>query len=450
MSCAQTGTGAGCEAPVMMTIKKMAGLGLGGLSGKTRDFRDDDSGAILIFGLIAFVIMLMVGGIAVDMMRYESERVRMQGTADRAVLAAAMLRSSSTNVAPEDLVQSYFDAEGQGEFVRGRIAVDESPAGDSRTVTIAPSAQMPTTFMRLSGVDNLEMHLLSQATEGLGQLRFELVLVLDISGSMNIRTASGRTRIEELRDAAVAFVEMMYEDIPPENLTISIVPYATWVVPTPGMLDYFSQVSPQDPNGACADFVHFDTVLNSLSTPLIRRNCPTHAWRNMRPMLRSLDDTRDAIWALQAGGTTSIDLGVRYGATLFDPDMRPFINQLIANGEVSQDRFGQPYDWDEPGVYRAMILMTDGENCCFGDPNTRRAPTRAVQDERTVAACQALRMRNVSVYGVAFEAPPRGVEMMEQCASSPSHYMNGSGGQLTAAFQSIATHIQVQALRLTR
>ncbi len=416
-------------------------------------FRRDEDGAIIVFSLFVFFIMIVVGGIAVDMMRYESERVRLQGTADRAALAATMLRGNPNNPdAPsvEEIVRSYFEAEGLGDYISGEnsIVVSES-VETGRTVTIRPTASMRTSFMRLSGVNELQMNLLSEATEGLGEIRFELVMVVDVSGSMGAMTASGQTRIQELRNAANVFVETMFEEIPAEFVAITIVPYDSWVVPPAGFTNHFTNVTNPDSNAPCIDFSVWDTVANSINTPVTRHNCNTAGWRTVRPMINTLEAAQDVINDLRAANTTSIDLGVRFGGLFFDPTMRPAIDQMIDNGQISQDFRGLPYDWNEPLVYRAMILMTDGDNCCFGQA-TSRSPNRDQQDQQTVQACQALRARGVQVYGVAFEAPPVGTALMEGCASSPGHFFNSSGAELSAAFRSIATHIQTSALRLTR
>jgi Flp pilus assembly protein TadG len=61
------------------------------LSLQPRRFRNDEDGAMIVFGLIFFVLMLMIGGLAVDFMRFEYTRTRLQNTLDRATLAAASL-----------------------------------------------------------------------------------------------------------------------------------------------------------------------------------------------------------------------------------------------------------------------------------------------------------------------------------------------------------------------
>lgn len=419
-------------------------------------FRRDEDGAILIFGLFAFVIMLMVGGVAVDMMRYEAHRVHMQGTSDRAVLAAAMLRDNPANPDPRDVVQSYFDAEGLGDHVRGRIEVQESQS-QGRTVTVSPQGRLNTFFMRWSGVDTLNMTAPAAASEGLAAVDIEIVMVLDVSGSMN-----DFNRMENLRLAAIDFVEDMLHDTHNGNVAITFVPYSTEVIMPAGTLGYFNNLanphSGSMHNAFCIDFSTWDSVTDSINAPMFRRNCDLGSNTSylitdmpIRPYVNDANTAVNYINSLGPNWGTSIDLGLRAGAMFFDPTLRPIIDHLIDNGDVDPVFANRPHDWDRPATARAMILMTDGENCCFhpGHSATRK-PDLETQDADTISVCNALKAQNVQIYGVAFEAPPAGVALMEACASSPNHFFNSSGEELIAAFQSIATHVQTFSLRLTQ
>ncbi len=416
-------------------------------SASLNTYRQREDGGILIFSLIIFVMIILVGGVAVDMMRYESERARVQGTADRAVLAAAAMRESATNLTPEDIVQAYFDAEGLGDLIRDRIEVTE--VGGARFVRALPQAKVPTLFMRLAGVDHLDMNLVAAATESLAELKFEIVMVLDTSISMNLESSSGRTRIEELKDAANAFVDLVFEGIPSGSLALTIVPYNRWVLPPAGFANHFTNLSNSDATGACIDFDIWDDVTNSVDTPVVRKNCPTDAYLTVRPMISDVDTARGIIASLLPHGNTSIDLGVRFGGLFFDPSMRPAIDQMIDNAVISEDFRGLPKDWHEPLYERVLILMTDGYNCC-SQFVARDVPEREAWDARTVDTCQSLISNGVTIYSVAFEVAAEDIAMMEQCASSAGHFFNGSGAQLLDAFTTIATHIQTSALRLTQ
>ncbi len=427
-------------------------------------FARAQDGAVLVLGLILFVAMLMVSGIAVDVMRYESERVRFQGTADRAVLAATSLKNQNVTHTPAELAQEYFDAEGLGDYVQGNITVSETQDG-GRRVDVAPQASLESLFMRWSGIDALEMSVPAAAVEGRGQdTKLEIVMVLDRSGSMGTTTSTGRTRLEELKIAAKQFVTSMTDEFDPEDIAISLVTYNNWVLPAPGMLNQMPNVTG---NGPCMEFDDWhemrlsitgqgtglitnviDTVGNLLDRALsvsgTRQSCSTDPMGEMQPLQNDPATLEDAIDALQAGGTTSVDLGARFGATLLDPSMRPVIDTMIDNGVVPDEMSGRPFDWNDDRVERALILMSDGENCCGARFN------RTLQDRNTRAVCEGLRANDVMVYTVAFDAPQGAIDLMEDCASSANHFFNSDGDGLVAAFEGIATDVQAQALRLVR
>lgn len=399
-----------------------------------------EDGSMTVFAVFVFVAMLMVAGIAVDTMRIEHERVRMQGATDRAVLAATMLRENVSGATPEQIAEAYMAAEGLTPQLDGRVDVETFEGG--RRVTLSPGAEMSTGFMRLVGVDRVPILTRAQAVEAIGSVRFEVVLVLDVTGSMGATTSNGRTRIENLRTAAADLVTQLLQDREPGEVALTIVPYAEHVLPPPGFLGHFPNLA--SGSGACPDFTNWTSVINSRMATMIRRSCATQSWRTVRPFLHDVDTAVAAVNALQANGTTSIDLGVRFGALFFDPTINPAVAQMVSNGHVDPAYANYPLDWSEPGVVRAMILMTDGENCCGA-----RFPV-TVQDQQTRATCQALREQRVTIYTVAFEAPANGVNLMQACATSPNHFFNTSASGIGDAFAAVATHIQTQSLRLTQ
>jgi Flp pilus assembly protein TadG len=422
-----------------------------------RRFARAQDGAVLVFGLIVFVLMLMVSGIAVDVMRYESERVRLQGTSDRAVLAATSLLNRNTSLTPEELAQAYFDAEGFGDFARGNIVVTENQE-TGRTVSITPSARMETMFMRLANVNQLDMATPAAANQAPPR-KVEIVMVLDRSGSMNRRTNTGRSRMEETKIAAKAFVQLILDEVPQDDVSISLVTYDLWVVPPPGFLNMMPNVTG---NGACMDFTDWanieagigpqgsaegtaGVVQNSIMSQGSRRNCSTSLSREMRLMMNTFADFEAAIDPISANSATSIDLAARFGAMLLDPSIRDYVTERIDSGALPEAMRGRPFDWDDDGVLRVMLLMTDGES----NP-VARGYSRDKGDDHTLAICEGLRANNVLVYSVSFEAPQRGRDLLSDCASAPNFYFNSDGVGLVRAFERIAQDIAGAKLRLTQ
>ena len=86
---------------VKSSDRTTAKRGLRAVTARIVRYVKDESGAMLVASLFFLLMILMVGGISVDLMRYEMERTRLQNTIDRAVLAAADLDQIAT---PEAVV----------------------------------------------------------------------------------------------------------------------------------------------------------------------------------------------------------------------------------------------------------------------------------------------------------------------------------------------------------
>lgn len=69
-------------------------------------------------------------------------------------------------------------------------------------------------------------------------------------------------------------------------------------------------------------------------------------------------------------------------------------------------------------------------------------------DNRLSAICQGARDAGIIVFTIGFEAPQRGLDAMLDCASSPAHYFDVEGVEISQAFDSIARTIT--QLRLTQ
>src|SRR5215204_2390536 len=69
-------------------IGRKAGRRGGDLLAIMRRFGRNEDGTLVIFALMMSLLMIMMGGIAVDVMRYETRRTSLQNTLDRSTLAA--------------------------------------------------------------------------------------------------------------------------------------------------------------------------------------------------------------------------------------------------------------------------------------------------------------------------------------------------------------------------
>lgn len=211
-----------------------------------RQFKKDEDGGLIVLTLLLLISMLVVGGMAVDFMRFEAERTKLQSVSDRAVLAAANLNQERDAGA---VLTDFFTAEGYADAIVGEPFVEKTANGSE--IRLSSAINMDTFYLRLIGMDTLTAPATASAVEGTGNV--EVSLVLDISGSMgssmtgniyrrnadgdpirdadgNIETFEGtRTRMFFLQQAANQFVEDLllpeYED----RISINLIAYSQHV-----------------------------------------------------------------------------------------------------------------------------------------------------------------------------------------------------------------------------
>ena len=517
-----------------------------------RAFRRAEDGTMLVFGLMLFVVMLMAGGLAVDVMRHEAERTRVQNTADRAALAAAALRQE---LEPEDVVRDYFEREGLTGNLDG-ITVD---AGlNFRNVGVTTRVSVGTYFMKLVGVDRLQSQSRSAAEERITNV--EIVLVLDVTGSMG-----SNRRLENLKDAADEFVREILEDDQDDRISVGIVPYNAQVNLGRTLFDQYnvthrhgaansycvdnpasvfdavtlSQIQPM-PQAGPVDFGSASSSSNSYQNPQgpVANNivCQPFARNFIVPPTNDVTLLRNTIARFVANGQTSIDKGMRWGVTLLDPAARPIFEVLADAGEMPQTFANRPLAFNDPEVLKVIVLMTDGDHVsswrlrdevrsgpsgiyrsnrnnrysiyhqrrggssrywvphlgswqsspfsddgyveltwpevwsslraswvarqlyarAFGNSSSeynaamnsfRTSDSTTAMDNRLNILCTAAKAQNIMIFGIAFEAPSRGVTAIRNCAS-PGLFYDVNGLEISTAFRLIRS--QISKLRLTQ
>lgn len=161
------------------------------VAARRRGFARDEDGSFIIFGLAIFMMMCLAGGLAVDTMRYETHRVHVQNTLDRAVLAAASLDQP---LGSEEVVLDYFAKAGLGHVVTAddlnitESYVEKQVDGETvrvyteRRVEAALDLKINTTFLRLMEMYDMRLPATGAAEEAVSLT--EVSMVLDVSGSM--------------------------------------------------------------------------------------------------------------------------------------------------------------------------------------------------------------------------------------------------------------------------
>ena len=323
--------------------------------------------------LLGFIVLIATTGISVDLMNLERDRANLQSTLDRAVLAAADLDQT---LPPVEVVNAYLEKSGLADKLTAPPTVVERHG--TRIVSAQAETVIDTHFMRFSGIDTLTAKAASTAEESLGSV--EISLVLDMSGSMSRASATpGVSKIAALKTAAKDFVTNMLSKTSGKTISISIIPYATQVNAGAYILDRFTNVSSEHAFSHCVNFTpnqfnsaaldpdtilertaHFDIVAESES-PNLRPVCATRAGSEITPMTDNITVLHNQIEALTPDGDTSIDVGMKWGAAMLDPALRPVTAGLVTD-DIVPGRFNDRPLLYTDNVLKVIVIMTDGEN----------------------------------------------------------------------------------------
>lgn len=388
----------------------------------TRLFRRDEDGALIIFSLYAVSVMIMLGGIAVDVIVTEEKRTKLQYTIDGAVLAAADLNQTLDGA---QIMHGHFMAAGFDEVrvnytLNGATQPSIGPANaelqvslvstqglNFRNVSASADIHVDTLFMHWMGVGYLTAGAAGAAEERITDI--EISVVLDMSGSMDWDSSSGEKKMKELKDAARDFFDTVVVNDPasPGLTSVSIVPYNHTVVAGAGLLAQLNadggiktvtqetnplglaQVPTEQFHSTCVDFKDSDFANTRIDSTTALTRKPHYYWSSLnyrQPDMdeRECDDDRTPILLHQtdpqklkdhlnemvASGNTAIDVGMKWGVAALDPGFRQAITALSAGPTLPSEVSGRPADYWDPNTstdpqdetLKVIVLMTDGQN----------------------------------------------------------------------------------------
>lgn len=448
---------------------------------------NDQAGGITIFVLLLTIMLLVVGGMAVDYQRYEQARADLQNALDRGVLAATnknqLYDPDGTTTVDEQaqaLIGEYFASRNYRASSMNLTAnVTEETGG--RAITASAHHPLETIFLRLIGIDTLNVAATSGAIQGTPNL--EITLVLDVSGSMGEdSTSAPGTKLAQLKVAAKDFLDTVLSDENEAQTLISIVPFSQQVNLPRAMADVYNLNRHHD-YSSCFDFhsITFDTTAMPTSPATaytqgqhFRENvgsgnfgCPK-ANNAITPFSDNLANLKTAIDSLATETWTATYMGMKWGSALLDPSSRNVVDAMIANGDLSSDFAGWPHGWSDPNVRKIVVLMSDGKNTKLNEIhdsdyyehtpsywNTHN-PTGSEKysvinsaatgqgDVILKQICDATKTAsNVTVYTIGFELAdePVATAALEDCTSSLSTHYLVDGVEISTAFQNIADEI---------
>jgi hypothetical protein len=210
--------------------------------------------------------------------------------------------------------------------------------------------------------------------------------------------------------------------------------------------------------------------------------CPVEDYERVIAHSQDADDLKDNISQLRDRANTSIHIGMKWGVAVLDPSFRPVVNGLIAQNDVDIEFAGRPVDYSDSETLKTVVLMTDGVNVdtyriadwAYDTPSKRAHWDRYElfyylnnrvysgwrydyyykkyanweADNMLSSICTAAKAQGILVWSIGFEVTNASATIMQNCASSPSHFLRVEGVELSDAFASIAR--QINQLRLTQ
>ena len=469
-------------------------------------FARDEGGAVIYLSLLFLFLMLIMTGMAVDFMRFESRRTMLQSVTDRAVLAAADLDQDKD---AKEVVIDFFEKAGYSED--NILDIDVIDLKDFNSVGVTARKDINTIYLRMLDQYVLSAPAAATALEGVSNV--EVSLVVDISGSMRdpVTPADGststKTKIQALREAAKTFAETVLTDKFKDKISMSFVPYSEHVNAGPDLMTAMS--TPRVHNWShCMEFASSDFSKTGLNVPgnypqmqhfqwnpdvrdgwyqntVVDTVCPQYDYERIVPLTQNLSALTTQIDKLQPRAGTSIFLGLKWGLALLDRSMQPAVSNLISQGAVDTAFSGRPVAYPQDGeaadTQKIIVLMTDGENdksmrlqdsvystanhyAHWASHNFQYFRYREIANENDAnwfyqkydkttgdrymgQLCDLAKENGVIIYTVAVEATANGQKEMAKCASSNAHFFNASGADLETIFGAIAK--QITELRLS-
>lgn len=403
----------------------------------------DNRGSVaILFALSALVIVLTIG-LAIDGARAYSVSTRVGSALDAAALAGAKMFDNEdyTDADIEDRAQRFFSAHFTNVPVAG-ITVPTPVVTVTRAtgeVDVAVNVSVATTFGQLAGISQFNFPRSTRVRYD--QKRIELAMVVDITGSM----CDPCDKIEGLKSAARELVaNMINPQVPYGLVRIGIVPYSASVNAGP----YAAAAS----GGASTDNCVVErpgapglTDMPASGNPLGTSDAgQNHKYVCSPTPIMAMTADRSTlethISGLVTDGWTAGHIGLGWGWYM--------ISHAWADFWPVDSRPRAP----AANVIKAVLLMTDGEF------NTSYIPGAGLNEtdvrvansspEQTARLCANMKAQNVVVYTVAFQAPGQARHLLEDCATSRSHFFRADdAGQLGSAFRTIAERLS--ALRVT-
>ena len=471
-----------------------------------RRLSSDQSGGVLLLIAIAIVPLIGFVGVGTDAARGYLVRSRLSSALDAAALAGGRNFFRPTR---DDDIRMFFDANFPSDYMGATV---DGPAitidGDAETIQLTASATILTTFMTVFGFDHLTVGASAEATRA--QEALDVVLAIDMSGSMGWSAPGGGSRITAARNAATELVDVLFgSNGTKDQLNIGLVPWNGKVNITLNGSTFNPDETLPEP---VAPFLNPETgsvqsevyLANNSPVPLLV--APDDEWRGC-VFSRYLDDTDDSNDAdvflppMRVGGADwqawqpigpegepvnggTCDLAVNgnecrpclsAGITPLQNAKQPILDAIAdLTGPTGTTNIPQGLGWawrvlkpaapfteaiPDPPYKRkqAILLLTDGENYAGSGDGYKTVfgyggAGRPAMNDRLLELAGNVKADDVLIYVIQFAHGGTDLQaLLQQVASAPDtpyyHYAPDAAA-LENIFREIANHLS--KLRLSK
>jgi Flp pilus assembly protein TadG len=208
-----------CGERAKLPEKSMLGKLVGG---RLRAFLADRRGNIAMIFALSLVPLMMAVGVGLDYARAVTVRSSMSRALDAAALAIGASPTMTTSQM-QTLAQQYFSANYKLDASYGTPGALSVTPG-TQSITIAVSNPMPTSLLKVVGINNVTVD--SSTKVVWGQLKIWVALVLDNSTSMN-ESDKGTTKISAMKTASHQLLTMLQgASTTAGDVQVSIIPFS--------------------------------------------------------------------------------------------------------------------------------------------------------------------------------------------------------------------------------
>jgi len=454
------------------------------------------------------IIMLMASiGLATDAARGYMAKARLSQALDSAALAGGRAMFSPTRDAD---IQMYFLANFPTSFLGAAvIGPTITITQNDEVLTLDASATVRTTFMQLLGIPTLQVSATTEVTR-LTQL-LDVVIAIDMSGSMTGGVGGGVKRIDAARNAAKILVGILFGQNAIQNkLKIGVVPWNGKVnVTLNGSVFDATQTTTSVVNAFTNPLTGLvqNQVFIPNNSPVALLSAPPANWQGC-VYSRYLDNGTTADDADVFLADHSTGLGDWFAWEPVGPEGEPFpgstqctsavgnhecrpclthgitplqstrvtidaaIDELISPEGVTNITQGLAWAWrvlsptapfteadaNPPGRrQQALILLTDGENFAGSGDGYKTvfgygASGRPAMNDRLRALATNIKAADVTIYAVQFANNGGPLQtLMKEIATSPdAPFYNYAPDALALeqVFREVASHLS--ELRLSK